>query len=123
MVALLRFLLKLLLSPLRPAGRLEAENAALRQQVIILQRKMRGRIEFTHGDRFFFIQLPLVSLGSECHHYHPAPDAGALASGGLPPLLALEVAQPRRTAADPSRVAGIDQADERRECCPCSKLT
>src|SRR6516165_5856505 len=57
MVALLRFLLRLLLSPLRPAGRLEAENAALRQQVIVLRRKIRGRIEFTHGDRFFFIHL------------------------------------------------------------------
>jgi transposase InsO family protein len=57
MVALLLFLLRLLLSPFRPAGQLEAENAALRQQVIVLQRKVRGRVEFSHSDRLFFIQL------------------------------------------------------------------
>jgi hypothetical protein len=36
--------------------RLEAENA-LRQQLIVLQRKVRGRIQFTNSDRLFFIQL------------------------------------------------------------------
>ena len=33
------------------------ENAALRQQLIVLQRKVRGRVEFTNSDRLFFIQL------------------------------------------------------------------
>jgi hypothetical protein len=36
---------------------LEAENAALRQQLTILQRKVHGRVEFTNSDRLFFIQL------------------------------------------------------------------
>jgi hypothetical protein len=36
---------------------LEAENAALRQQLIVLQRKVGGRAEFTKGERLFFIQL------------------------------------------------------------------
>ena len=47
MVPLLFLFLNLLFSPFRPIGRLEAENAALRHQVAILQRKLRGRIEFT----------------------------------------------------------------------------
>ena len=42
MVALLFFLLRLLLSPFKPISRLEAENAALRQQLIVMQRKVRG---------------------------------------------------------------------------------
>ncbi|MGE0038456.1 MAG: hypothetical protein AB7S93_22785 [Xanthobacteraceae bacterium] len=29
----------------------------LRQQVIVLQRKIRGRVEFTDHERLFFIQL------------------------------------------------------------------
>ena len=36
MVALLFFLLRLLISPFRSISRLEAENAALRHQVIVL---------------------------------------------------------------------------------------
>jgi hypothetical protein len=38
-------------------SRLEAENAALRQQLSVLQRKVRGRVQFTNSDRLFFIQL------------------------------------------------------------------
>jgi hypothetical protein len=38
-------------------SRLEVENAALRHQVVVLQRKLRGRIEFTNRDRLFFILL------------------------------------------------------------------
>src|ERR1700757_2482388 len=57
MVALLLFLLRLLVSPFRPISRLEAENAALRRQLMVLQRQMRGRIQFTNSDRLFFLQL------------------------------------------------------------------
>ena len=58
MVPLLFLFLNLLISPLKPTGRLEAENAALRHQLAVLQRKLRGRrIEFTNGDRLFFILL------------------------------------------------------------------
>jgi transposase InsO family protein len=57
MVALLWFLLRLLVSPFRSAGRLEAENAALRHQLVTLRRKVRGRVEFTNGDRLFFVLL------------------------------------------------------------------
>ena len=57
MVALLFFLLRLLISPFRPISRLEAENAALRRQLIVLQCQVRGRVQFTNSDRPFFIQL------------------------------------------------------------------
>ena len=57
MVALFFFLLRLLVSPFRPISRLEAENAALRRQLIVLQRQVRGRVQFTNSDRLFFLQL------------------------------------------------------------------
>jgi len=57
MVALLFFLLRLLSSPFRRISRLEAENAALRRQLVVLQRKVHGRIQFTNSDRVFFLQL------------------------------------------------------------------
>jgi hypothetical protein len=57
MVALIFLLLSLVASPFKSKSRLEAENAALRQQLIVLQRKVRGRVEFTNSDRLFFIQL------------------------------------------------------------------
>jgi len=49
--------LNLLIAPLKSASRLEAENATLRQRLAVLQRKVRGRIQFAIGDRPFFILL------------------------------------------------------------------
>ena len=57
MVALLCFLLTLLASPFKSKNRLEAENAVLRRQLIILRRKVRGRVHLTNGDRLFLAQL------------------------------------------------------------------
>src|SRR5262249_36534889 len=57
MIALIFFLLNLVASPFKPKSRLEAENPVLGRQVIVLQRKVRGRVQFTNGDRLFFIQL------------------------------------------------------------------
>ena len=57
MVALLCFFLVLLASPFKSRSRLEAENAALRRQLIVLQRKVPGRVHFTNSDRLFFIEL------------------------------------------------------------------
>ena len=47
----------ILAAPFRSKIRLEAENAALRHQVIVLRRKVRGRVRLTNNDRWFFIQL------------------------------------------------------------------
>src|SRR6266446_10680120 len=60
MIALLSLLLTLFASPLKSKSRLEAENAALRRQLIVLQRKARGRVHLTSGDRLFFRILTLV---------------------------------------------------------------
>jgi len=42
---------------LKSKSRLEAENAALRYQLIVLRRKVGGRVRLTNGDRLFFVQL------------------------------------------------------------------
>src|SRR5262245_56911848 len=57
MVALIFFVLALLSAPFKAKSRLEAENAALRHQLAVLRRKVRGRIELANGDRLFLIQL------------------------------------------------------------------
>src|SRR5256884_9484777 len=57
MVALISFLLNMVASLFKSKSRLEAENAALRHQLIVLQRKVRGRVRFTNSDRLFFVQL------------------------------------------------------------------
>jgi hypothetical protein len=55
--SVLRLFLGLFASPFKSKSRLEAENAALRRQLIILRRKVRGRVRLTNSDRLFFIQL------------------------------------------------------------------
>src|SRR5476649_2044293 len=57
MIALLGFFLGILASPFKSKGRLEAENATLRHQLVVLRRKLRGRVRLTNSDRWFFIQL------------------------------------------------------------------
>ena len=57
MFGLLCFLLALLASPFKSKSPLEGENAALRYQLVVLRRKMRGRVRLTNNDRWFLIQL------------------------------------------------------------------
>jgi hypothetical protein len=57
MIGLLCFLLAVLTSPFKSRLRLEAENAALRHQLVVLRRRLQGRIRLTNNDRWFFIQL------------------------------------------------------------------
>ena len=57
MIALLCFALAILASPFRSKSRLEAENAALRHQVVMLRRMVHRRVRLTNSDRLFFIQL------------------------------------------------------------------
>jgi hypothetical protein len=57
MIALLCFFLTLLASLFKSKSRLEAENAALRHQLVVLRRKVRGRVQLTNGDRLFLVQL------------------------------------------------------------------
>src|SRR5215469_1721342 len=57
MIALLFFALAMVASPFKSNGRLAAENAALRQQLTVLRRQVRGRVRLTNNDRLFFVQL------------------------------------------------------------------
>ena len=57
MCPFLCFFLAILASPFKSRSRLEAENAALRHQLIVLRRKVQGRVPLTNNDRWFFIQL------------------------------------------------------------------
>jgi transposase InsO family protein len=57
MIGLLCFVLAILASPFKSKLRLEAENAVLRHQLVVLKRRLRGRVRLTNNDRWFFIQL------------------------------------------------------------------
>jgi transposase InsO family protein len=57
MIGLLCFFTAVLASPFKPKLRLEAENAVLRHQLIVLRRRLRGRVRLTNHDRWFLIQL------------------------------------------------------------------
>jgi hypothetical protein len=57
MIGLFSLFLALLISPFKSKSRLEAENAVLRHQLIVLRRKVQGRVWLTDNDRWFFIQL------------------------------------------------------------------
>src|SRR5258707_11586420 len=67
MIGLLCFALAVLASPFKSKVRLEAENAVLRHQLIVLRRRLHGRVRLTNNDRWYLIQLyrwfyPAVSL-------------------------------------------------------------
>ena len=116
MIGLLCFVLAVLALPFKSKLRLEAENVVLRHQLIVLTRRLHGRVRFTNHDRWFLIQLyrwfPVNPAGS---HNHSARDARSLAPGRLSLLLALEVAPIRRATADRHGAARVDPADERRK--------
>jgi hypothetical protein len=57
MIELLCFVLAVLASPFKTKFRLEAENAVLRHLLIVLRRKLRGRVQLANSDRWFFVQL------------------------------------------------------------------
>jgi hypothetical protein len=57
MIGLFYFALAALASPFKSKLRLEAENAVLRHQLIVLRRRRHGRVRLTDHDRWFFIQL------------------------------------------------------------------
>jgi hypothetical protein len=57
MIGLLCFVLAVPASPLKSKLRLEAENAVLRHQLIVVKRRLHGRVWLTNDDRWFLIQL------------------------------------------------------------------
>src|SRR5882724_4733730 len=57
MIGLLCFVVAVLASPFKSKIRLEAENATLRHQLVVLRRKLKGRARLTNNDRWFFVQV------------------------------------------------------------------
>jgi transposase InsO family protein len=57
MIAVVLFVLAVLASPFKSKGRLEAENAVLRHQLAVLQRKVRARARLSNIDRWFLVQM------------------------------------------------------------------
>src|ERR1700723_4362768 len=57
MIGLLCFVLAVLASPFKSKLRLEAENAVLRHQLIVLRRRLHSRVRLTNNDSWVFIQL------------------------------------------------------------------
>ena len=57
MIAFICFVLAVLASPFRSKCRLEADNAVLRHQLIVLRRRVRGRAQPTNNDRWFLVQM------------------------------------------------------------------
>jgi hypothetical protein len=64
MFALLCFVLAVLALPFKSKSRLEAENVALRHQLIVLRRKVQGRVRLTNNDRWLFNPRPKCGLGT-----------------------------------------------------------
>src|SRR5437588_8597199 len=57
MMRLLCFVMAVLASPFKSKLRLEVENAVLRHQLIVLRRRLHGRVRLTNHYRWFLIQL------------------------------------------------------------------
>jgi hypothetical protein len=72
MIRLLCFTLAVLTSSFKSKLRLEAENAVLRHQLIVVRRRLHRRVRLTNRDRWFLIQYRRFPSGS---HNHPARDA------------------------------------------------
>jgi hypothetical protein len=116
MIALICFVLAVQASPFKSNIRLEAENAVLRHQMIVLRRKLNGRARLANNDRWFFVQLYrwfpsilpvfMIIRPETLVRWHRA---------GFSPLLALEIASTGRATADRDRIARTDPADEHEE--------
>src|SRR6266853_4682129 len=93
MIALFWLLLALSVSPFKSKNGLAAENAALRHQLIVLQRRVRGRVQLTNGDRLFLVTL---------YRWFPS-------------VLAVEIPLSWRPTEDRWGTARADPPDERRK--------
>jgi hypothetical protein len=57
MIAWVCLIWSILAALFKSERRLEAENAALQHQLIVLRRQLRGRVQLTNFDRLFLVQL------------------------------------------------------------------
>src|SRR5258705_2798077 len=94
MIGLLCFVLAVLASLFKSKLRLEAENAVLRHLLIVLKRRLHGRVRLTNNDRWFFIQSraafllpspaetiePFISICQSCANFSGSRRCASLAS-------------------------------------------
>ena len=116
MIGLLCFVVAVLASAFQSKIRLEAENATLRHQLVVLRRKAKGRARLTNNDRWFLVQmyrwfpliLEVISIvrPETLMRWHRA---------GLSSLLALEIELAGRAPANRDRIARADPANEHGE--------
>src|ERR1700738_4357776 len=83
MIRLLCFVLAICASPFKSKIRLAAENMALRHQLIVLRRKLRGRVQLATCDRFPRPAISLVSINPKGPHDHSSRDPCALHRAGF----------------------------------------
>jgi len=62
MIGLFCFALAVLASPFRSKLGLEAENTVLRHQLIVLRRRLQGRVRLTNHDCWFLIVVCTENL-------------------------------------------------------------
>ena len=67
MIGLFCFVLAVMASPFKSKLRLEAENAVLRHQLIVLRRSLHGRVRLTNHDRWFLVQMAAAMNGIAPH--------------------------------------------------------
>ncbi len=67
MIGLFRFVPAVLASPFKSKVRLEAENAVLRHQLVVLRRALHGRVRLTNHDRWFLVQMAAAMNGIAPH--------------------------------------------------------
>ena len=100
MIALIRLLFAFLVTPFRSKSVREAENAALRQQILVLRRQLRGRVKLSNGDRLFFVWLYRLFPSIPRAMLIIRPDTLVRWHRAGFRLLALEVTWARRPAPD-----------------------
>ena len=57
MIGFLCFVVAVMALAFKSKIRLEAENATLRHQLLVLRRKVKGRAHLTNNDRWFLVQM------------------------------------------------------------------
>src|SRR6202035_5126159 len=104
MIGLFCFVLAVLASPFKSKLRLDAENAVLRHQLIVLRRRLHGRVRLTNHDRWFFVQpIPTVTATAKAI-VTPVGDSIA-GRGKVDAFLPLETSSGKPATADVLRKA------------------
>jgi hypothetical protein len=121
MIGLLCFLLAVLISPFKSKSLFEAENAALRHQLIILRRRLQGRIRLTNHDRLYEASR-VKRLFRDQHFLLPFVSRGlrerkcALMAWRLTCLAAMS-GQPLEPGGSRRKARGVDGDRESRRSC------